>query len=202
MIEYINQRYEPYGGLCGDAITRELTPGKAVTMLTRVDLGWGGAIQIIQPDHIRVRTSCMGFGTSRYDVTDYKGSAEEMEPLLAAVSCWAHAKGAAGENLARRTADAAIAAGINRPLHLGMLATLAQGGLVYPVLCATAKLTEEQAILLKKRAEKHADAEMERMKGLPSYERSSRRSLLEETIDPIIELVIDGQPFDECLAAA
>lgn len=171
-INYHTQRYEPDGSLCGGPITREETPGQATVSLVRFELGYGGRIKDLQPTSLTIRTSCMG----RYDITRYSGTEAEMRPLLLAVGYWLDGQQQHGEAQIGRTVDQMMVAGLNRPIHAVMMSTLMFSGWVTPVLCASAGLTEEQIRnLLEKKPAK-------------------------EVLDPVIELLIDGSPVEDCLA--
>lgn len=185
-ILYTSQRYEPLGSLCGPPIKKEQSIGAAVISLFRYELGYGGKITDIQPDYIEVLTPMMG----RYDITGFRGSPEEMKPLMVGVSFWMQAKEQQGINHTNKLADFAIKNKFNTPLKLSMLATVGFGGWVAPALYAAAGLTLEQAQML----DAHVKAEIERDKQQGYLAPSTG-----DIIDPIIELIFEGSPFEECL---
>ena len=171
MIQYLTQRYEPYGDLCGPPITREMTPGRAVTSLVRFELGYGGSITDLHPDCITVRTSMLG----RYDITKFSGDPQEMMPLLRAVAFWLDSQKQHGSEHIAQTAQQAINFGFNRPLLLQMFSSLMWSPLVPATLCVAANLSV-------KRIHDILD-----------------RNLDDKKLDPVVELIIDGQPVEEAL---
>lgn len=171
-ISYHTQRYEPDDRLCGDPITREESQGQAVVSLVRYELGYGGHITDLQPTSVTVRTSCLG----RYDITRYSGTEAEMRPLLLAVGYWLEGQQHHGEAQISQTVDQMMLNGYNRPIHAVMMSTLMFSGWVSPILCAAAGLSEAQIRALLEKKPK------------------------QDVLDPIIELLIDGSPVEECLA--
>jgi len=175
---YFTQRYEPHGALCGPPIEYHRTPGAATTALIRYELGYGGRITHLNATcinaSITVRTSCLGFGNSRYDITTFSGDATAMKPLLRAVAVWAEAKNLKGKEHIDAAVETIVTHGFTTPLYVSMLGHLLFSSWVSPLLCAAANLDEKKA-----------------------------KSLLDlklpaEAFDPIIELLIEGTPFDEC----
>lgn len=196
MITYISQRYEPWGGVCGDPVEKQQTSGKAVVSLIRYELGYGGSITDVTSTRIEVRTSMMG----RYDITTWEGSEEEMEPLLRAISVWYGVKQKRGAKYSTSFAQKLIKSGLNKPIHVAMGAILAQGGLVVPVLCAVAGLSTEDALRLQDRTSSLAD---EQFQAQPmGWYRQSLSGILSDIQNPLFELLIDGEPFEETLALA
>ena len=202
MITYTNQRYEPDGRLCGGPITNQRTIGNAVTMLVRNDLAWGGCISEITPTKIVTRTSCMGFGISRYDITSYEGSEEEMRPLMLAVAAYHEVRGIKGKDVAEQFANSLSAAGINKPIHVSMMSSLMGNSFVLPVLCAVAGLTPEQAQTFQQETARLIDAEEEAQKAKPYSYRRTRTSITSDIQDTIMAMVIEGGKLEEALEAA
>jgi len=171
-MQFSTQRYEPDGRLCGPLIEQKRTPGNSTSQLFRYELGYGGRLTKVEPTSIEVHTSMMG----RYDLTTFSGTEQEMEPLFRGISFWAEAQEKHGKQHTENTATAAIKAGLNTPLLINLVTTVMFGSWVNPALCAAANLTVEQAATL-------LDAKLDK-----------------STFDTIIELVIEGSPFEDCLA--
>jgi len=193
MILCKNQRYESDGRLCGPSVDREMTPGQAAVSLVRFELGYGGSITELQPHRVVIRTSIMG----RYDITEFSGSEEEMLPLMKGVAAFLEAR----KGTKNKIIDNIVNSGINTPLMLNMVGSVMFSGLVDPALYCAADLTVEQATALHGLAQTRVEEAKERAKNQP-YNPYASRPKMSDTIDPVIELVIDGSPFDECLQAA
>lgn len=174
MIRYLTQRYEPDGSLCGDPVIREMTPGHATTSLVRFELGYGGHVTALEPTRVVVRTSMFG----RYDITEFSGDAGEMMPLMRALCFWLEAQQKHGPAHVARTADQAVRLGLNRPLMLQMFASLMWSPMVPSAICVAADLPAEKIHSLLETPQKLDDKQF----------------------DPVMELIIDGQPVEEALA--
>jgi hypothetical protein len=197
VITNTTQRYESWGGLCGDSIVKEQTPGAAAVSLLRFEMGYGGQLQTIEPDYIKVRTSIMG----RYDITEFRGTPEKMLPLMMGISFWLEARKQHGKQHVANTAAAAIKMEFNTPLLLNMMTTVMFGSWVEPALYVAAELTPEQAQQLDAFAKDATEKAKDAMKqgGWNPYASTPKTA---DTIDPIIELVIDGASLEECLQVA
>lgn len=178
MILYKTTRYEPDGRLCHAWPEREMTPGKATVMLVRFELGYGGSVIEIRPTYIKVSTSCMGLGRSRYDHTEFSGSEEAMKPLLIAVGFWYEARKKKGSQQIKNTVEMMMQNGLNLPIHAALMTTTVFRDWASPTLCVAAGLNAEQATTL-------LDLKLDK-----------------DIIDPIFELLIEGSPFDEAMEFA
>ena len=194
-ITYINTRYEPDGRLCHAMEPQQIGMGHAVIRLVRYELGYGGSIQELTPTRIKVYTSMMG----RYDIVEFEGTEEAMQPLMRAVAAWSYGKQMKGKEHIKETANQLVKNGLNKPFHVTMMGCLMFSGWVDPILCATAGLDEAQAKTLMD----HVNAETDRLEQIekckPGFYRQSRRSIRNDVIDPIIELIIDGGELDDAL---
>jgi hypothetical protein len=89
MIRYISNRYEPDGRPCmtddKPMADRNLSMQEAFVSLVKYELGFSGYPTKVEKDTIIVRTSIF----ARYDIVQFKGPENEMEPLLKAVAYWA-----------------------------------------------------------------------------------------------------------------
>ena len=197
MITNTTQRYESWGGLCGLSATREQSSGAAAVSLLRFEMGYGGQLMEVQSDYVKVYTSMMG----RYDITEFRGTPEEMIPLMAGIAFWAEANKKHGKQHQENTANAAIKAGFNTPLKINMMITLMFNGWVNPALYIAAGLTPEQAQRLDAFA-KDATEKAEAARKTAGWNPCASRNKPADIIDPIIELVIDGASLEDCLQIA
>jgi hypothetical protein len=196
VITNTTQRYESDGRLCGDSIEKEQSPGAAAVSLFRYEMGYGGQLQTIEPNYIKIRTSIMG----RYDITEFRGPSEEMLPLMMGIAFWAESGKRHGKQHTANTADAAVKMGLNTPLMLNMMTTVMFGSWVNPALYVAAGLTPEQAQQLDAFA-KDATEKAKAVRKAAGYNPYACRPKDADTIDPIIELVIDGASLEECLSS-
>lgn len=192
-ITYQNTRYEPDGRLCHAAEPQQITPGKAVVNLCRFELGYGGRITTLEPTRIVVRTVVM----------EFTGSEEAMKPLMLAVAAWAQGQKVRGKEHIAKTVNSMMENGLNLPIHATMMGVLAFASWASPIMLVAAGLDVEQSKQLLEMAEARADKweKEEKGKGWNPY-RKTRRSYLNDIIDPTIELLVEGAPFDEALELA
>lgn len=200
-ITYNNTRYEPDGRLCAGSPEQQLSIGKAIVKLVRYEFGYGGRITQLESTHIIVRTSCMGFGQSRYDIVEFRGTEEEMKPLLAATAVWYGLRQQTDEAVTQKTIESIMANGLTKPIEVAMMSSLMHHGRVPLALCAIAGLTEEQAENLLKMVK---DQAVEQQKNHPrGFGYRPSLSLLEaDAFDPLIELILDGNSYDDAMAVA